>query len=554
MNLFFFFFAWQKLSKKLKKMKKKYFYCMMMCLAGLLVGCSDDDVKLPDNVIPVLKGSTGEELTITHLGFSCDITQEIGNSREHILNLNALKKDGALVLDENAENMYIEATGEDYASMTNSLNKYLVGNVPSVPQMAFSWNLDAISDKKANQLDIFEYGVVMTIKKLYGVNVKQEFVSNLKDYVRESVWAEINATDKSNRTDKAEIKQLYKTYGTHVATRISVGGMHQGVLFREQNYWESDMKAQLYIFAGGIMPYPYTGSGFTTSGVYDASITGADLDCYEYASQEKYEYKKGGNFTTGNADEWDEWFNSVTLENCEFLGYGLSMEVSGQNSGLIPLYELLLEGDERRTAMKEALDEYVKENTIPLETCRMVIVDAFGKHFKDGEEVPAYLYDSVDDDEAPKQKYFRLDDNMFDYVRGVTDGKFHFYYALGHSQYHDEAVVDMKFAESSDINGDWVMRGNHANAGVTGDVRNRYLCIKYGNTSKLPENEFVTGFAIRLEEEKLIGDDKIEIKALSKGAQLNNNWIKNSTGVDWYLGLVHDDVYCIYTKDNLMDF
>lgn len=516
-------------------MKKKYFYCMMMCLAGLLVGCSDDEVNVPDNVIPVLKGSTGAELTITRLGFGCDITQEIGNSREHILNLNALKEDGAIVLDENVEYLYVETTGKDYASMTDSINKYLVGNVPSVPQMAFSWNLDAISDKKANQLDIYEYGVAMTIKKLYEVDVKQDFVSKLKDYVRESVWAEINATDKSNRTDKAAIKQLYKTYGTHVATRISVGGMHRGVLFREQNEWESKMGAQLALFVDGIAPLH---NGFTEAGIYDGSIGETDWECYKHAPREECEQRKGGNLTMSDVDEW---FGSITSENYDFLGYGLGVNPSGQDSGLIPLYELLDEGDERRTAMKEALDEYVEENRIPLEKRRVVILDAFGKHFSTGKNAPEYMYEEKD---GKILKYFRLDEEMLQHVYGVRKGCFYFYYALGHLL--DEAVYDMKFANSSDIDGDWHTRGDHANEGVSGDVKNRYLCVKYASLNdEVSEKDFVTGFGVKV-------DGKV--KSISKYTETAFKWEQNENCENWYKGLVHDDVYCIYAKDTLKDF
>ena len=139
-------------------------------------------------------------------------------------------------------------------------------------------------------------------------------------------------------------------------------------------------------------------------------------------------------------------------------------------------------------------------------------------------------------------KYYRIDEEISKHVKGVTKGKFHFYYSLGHLV--DNAVVDMKFANSGDIDGDWKTRGNHANTGVSGDVKNRYLCIKTKNVKNgVPRSEFVTGFGVKV-------DGKV--KSISKYTETSYTWKQN--GDNWYKGLVHDDVYCIYTKDKLKDF
>ena len=179
-----------------------------------------------------------------------------------------------------------------------------------------------------------------------------------------------------------------------------------------------------------------------------------------------------------------------------------------------------------------------EENEIVLTCPDLVLVDAFGKQFDNG-KAPEYLYQ---DRNGKELKYIRLDENIFRHVRGVTKGCFHFYYSLGHLV--DEAVVDMKFDESSDLDGDWMVRGDHANVGVIGDVKNRYLCIKIKDVNKgVPSSEFVTGFGVKI-------DGKIE--AISKYTEKNYNWKQN--GDNWYMGLVHDDVYCIYTKDRLAYF
>ena len=274
----------------------------------------------------------------------------------------------------------------------------------------------------------------------------------------------------------------------------------------------------------------------TVNGGYDTAISDKDQECYKHSYKVETERKIGGNTNIGDLDEW---LASCTPENpnsCALLGY--SFGVNGDNdSGLIPLYELFDNDDLRKNAMKEAMDEYIQENGIALKTSKMVLLDAFGKHYSNG-NAPEYLYQERN---GKTLKYFRLDENIFKYVRGCTKGCFHFYYALGYLL--DEAIVDMKFDDSGDLDGDWHTRGDHANAGVTGDVRNRYLCVKYEHPNNTSENDFVTGFGVKVDG---------TVKSISKGTATNFNWKQN--GDNWYKGLVHDDVYCIYTKDKLKDF
>ena len=189
--------------------------------------------------------------------------------------------------------------------------------------------------------------------------------------------------------------------------------------------------------------------------------------------------------------------------------------------------------------MKQALDEYVEENSIELNTCPMVVLDAFGRHFDKKEEAPTYIYENRD---GKNMKYYRLEDNIFDHVYGVTTGSFYFYYALGHLL--DNAVVDMKFDEKSDIDADWEVRGDRANCGVSGWMKDRYLCIKTMNVKNdIDESNFVTGFGVKIED---------SIRAISKGTTTNFHWVQN--GNDWYKGLSHEKVHCVYTKDVLNKF
>ena len=70
---------------------------------------------------------------------------------------------------------------------------------------------------------------------------------------------------------------------------------------------------------------------------------------------------------------------------------------------------------------------------------------AIAKHITSG-SASDYFY--ADDINGVHRKFFRLDENMYDHVKGSTKGKMYFYYALGHLT--DNAVVEMKFCGKGD--------------------------------------------------------------------------------------------------------
>ncbi len=469
----------------------------------------------------------------TGLGCGCDITGEIGNCKTQILDFELLKKVGGIEIDTNQERHKITRTGEDYERMTNEINSCLAGSIKlGVPGLSFGWNLSSSLNSKFQTLDIYEYGMGMIVQKMYALNIKPGLLCNLKDFIGLMAWNEINATGEYDRKNITKIKDLYRKYGTHVSTKAFYGCLYQYFLYREQNDWESSIEAQLQIGIEGKAKI----KGIDVEQEEHIQVTTNDNDCFKHAYKEEVEKRVGGNVNETDLNAWLESCNPEDANSCVLLGYALGVN-SVNDSGLIPLYELLDDNDARKSAMQDALKEYIQENGIALKTSKMVILDAFGKHYSNG-NAPEYLYQEKNDKIL---KYFRLDENIFEHVRGCTKGCFHFYYALGHLL--DEAVVDMKFDDRGDLDGDWKERGDHANVGVTGDVRNRYLCVKYEHSNNASENDFVTGFGVKVDG---------TVKSISKGTATNFNWKQN--GDNWYKGLVHDDVYCIYTKDKLKDF
>ena len=476
----------------------------------------------------------------TGLGCGCDITQSIGleNCKTQILDFELLKNVGGVELDPTQALCKISRTGSDYTKMTKEINATLAGKLGfDFIGMAFGWNLENSLSAKTNQLDIYEYGTTMIVNKMYSLNVKPALFSQLKDFVGLLTWNEINATNENNRTDKKKIKELFKKYGTHISTKAFYGSLYQYILYREQNDWESEIEAQLKLGTEAKVPIPET--GMKVDGGYTAEISTNDSECYKHSYKEESVRKIGGKVAIIDIDEWLASCTPENPDSCALLGY--SFGINGDNdSGLIPLYELFSDEDPRKNSMKEALDEYIKENTINLENRPLVITDVYGRYSKSGNPETIYVIDGS----HKHRKYLRLNDNMFSHVSGATKGSFYFYYALEHLVDGIEAVTDVKFEDNEYLGGDWDTRGGHSNEGITGCLDNRYVCVirkKYKQGTN--PNDFVTGFGVNVDG---------RIGTISKYAKEKMAWKTHSDSKNWYsAGLIHDNVKCIYTKDEL---
>lgn len=480
----------------------------------------------------------------TGLGCGVDITQTIGegNCKTQILDYDKLVKDHAVECDVRKELCKKDITGSDYDSMTQSINSTLAGGIgASFLNIAFHKHLDVTLSHCTKNLDIYEYGMSFLILKNYSLNIKASFISSLRNYMDTNAWEEINASGQKTRTDKEEIKKIFSKYGTHISTQAFYGCMMQSIVYREKNEWESSMQAMVKVSESGKAPIPET--GITIDESFDCSITDTDQECYKHSCNSVDDIRIGGD---SNKADLQQWLDSCTPDNPSsnaLLGYCFNNS-SDESSGLIPLYELLDKYDERRKYMQEAMDEYIEEKTYKLEKRKMVILDIYAKRFGKGQSAPSFCY-GIDGNIENHNKYFRLDENVYDHVTGITNGCLYFYYALGHAI--GNAVFDVRFDEKGDFDGDWQIRGSNSNEGVTGCLKDRYVGVKIKNVNNgVSENEFVTGFGLEIDK---------KLRVISKGTEVNFNWTKNGDCESWYSsGLIHDDVYCKYTKDKLNQF
>lgn len=482
----------------------------------------------------------------TGLGCGVDITGVLGTNesvKTQILDYNLLVQKALVELDD-AEMLYdVERSGKDYSEMTNSINSCLAGKISlGVKGLSFGSNLSRSFNKSTKQVDIYEYAEKMIIRKMYALNVKPFVLDTLRDYIPTEVWNEINATDNANpssaaRLDKNRIKELYKKYGTHVTTKTFYGCMYEYIMRREQNNWETSIEKLLKMDVTAKVPIPDTGA--TVDGEKHITFEPKDKECRENSNVETVEHRYGGDTSVKDVNAWMNSCVKGEKNNCALLGYSLGID-SATDSGLIPLYQLLDFSDPRRQAMIDALQEYMNEYGLKVEQRNMVIVDAIAMHITSG-AVKDFLY--ADDINGIRRKFYRLEENMYDHVKGVTKGKMYFYYALGHLT--GNAVVEMKFCGKGDVDGDWKLRGCNSNEGVTGCLKDRYLAIKLRNVNNYPDQKmYVTGFGVKV---------KKNIKAVSKGTEVGFNW--TTAGDSWYsAGLIHDDVKCVYTKDKINNF
>lgn len=482
----------------------------------------------------------------TGLGCGVDITGVLGTNesvKTQILDYNLLVQQALVELDD-AEMLYdIERSGNDYSEMTHSINSCLAGKISlGVKGLSFGSNLSRSFNKSTKQVDIYEYAEKMIIRKMYALNVKPFVLETLRDYIPAEVWNEINATDNANpsslnRLDKNRIKELYKKYGTHVTTKTFYGCMYEYIMRREQNDWETSIEKLLKMDVTAKVPIPDT--GIIVDGEKHITFDNKDKECRKNSNLETVEHRYGGNTSVKDVNAWMNSCVKGENNNCALLGYSLGID-SATDSGLVPLYQLLEPSDPRRQAMIDALQEYMDEYGWKVEQRKMVVVDAIAMHITSG-SVKDFLY--MDDINGIRRKFYRLEENMYDHVKGVTKGKMYFYYALGHLT--GNAVVEMKFCGKGDVDGDWRLRGCNSNEGVTGCLKDRYLAVKLRNVNNYPDPKlYVTGFGVKV---------KNKIKSVSKGTEVGFHW--TTAGDGWYsAGLIHDDVKCIYTNDKINKF
>lgn len=473
-------------------------------------------------------------------GFGTDITKTIGNKQSGILDYDKLQAEGLLENDTYSDRRSYNIEGKSYSQVTEEVNKAFGLEITGEK---FGNTLKSATGNKMQDTDDYEFGIRIFLGKAIGVALKP--VTNLSNYVQEKALHDIagikvNGKVEYPTNDKDKLKELFKLYGTHIMTKVILGCKYIYIYMRESINQETNLKTQVDCNLSGRFE--------KENGLGDLSVSLGNQYGEEYIScrdsnkdKEFVEWIGGGNLST--FEEWESGMDFLTPETIALVGY--VMPGTTNNTGLVPLWNIVSDST-RAQALEDAYNEYLQENITPVRKSKKVIVDVFGRYFGKGD--PAPLTITGEDYQGKTRKFKRLDEEVMRHVKGSKKGSFYFYYALGYAK--AGGLSEIKFDNrKGTYDSPWQMRGNHANEGVTGCLDDNVVLIKpvgavnYNDMDDTAKEEYeknlISGFGIDVEGSKRV----------SEGATPYLSW--TTGGCDWYKGLCHDKIHCIYTKDEL---
>lgn len=464
-------------------------------------------------------------------GFGTDITKTIGNKQSAILNFDKLQADGLLENDAYSDRRSYNIEGTSYSKVTEEVNQAFGLDVAGEK---FGNTLKSATGNKMENTDNYEYGIRIFLGKALGVTLKP--VTDLSQYVQEKalydiVGIAVNGKVEYPSSDKNKLKELFKLYGTHIMTKAIFGCRYQYIYMRESINQETKLKTQV--------DCNLTGKFKETNGLGDLGVALSQSYGDEYTSCRNNETKKefvewvGG----GNVDTFENWEAGMDfLKPTTIALVGYVMPGTTNNSGLVPLWEIVNDSA-RAKVLEDAYNEYLQENITPVRKNKKVIVDVFGRYFDKGVQVPEIITEQ--DYKGTIRKFKKIDEEIIRHVHGSKKGSFYFYYAMAYST--AGGLSEVKFANRKDTySSPWKMRGDNANKGVTGCLDDNVVWIcPVESSENIDENNLISGFGVDVEGSKRISDGTTE----------SMNW--TTGGCDWYKGLGHEKIHCIYTKDKL---
>lgn len=471
------------------------------------------------------------EVVKNGFGFGTNITNSIGNKQTAILYYEKLQADNLLEKDTYSDRRSLKIEGESHTQVTSDVNKAFGLDINT---LGFKNTLKAVTNNGMKNTDDYEYGIRIFLGKALGVNLKP--VTDLTPYIQDKALHDIagiavNGKVEYPTDDRKKLKKLFDIYGTHIITKAIFGCRYQYYYMRESINQETEISTQVDCNLSGKFS---SENGLGDLGValgqgYDESYT----SCRKDSNKKEYVQSIGG----GNLSTFAEWEAGMDFLNPTTIALiGYIMPDTTNDPGLIPIWQIVSDS-ERVQKMQEAYDEYLKENITPVRKSKKVIIDVFGRHFDKKDNAPDSIKET--DFRGVLRKYYKLDEEIMCHVKGSKKGTFYFYYAFAYSS--AGGLSEIKFDNRKNgYSSPWITRGNHANEGVTGCLDDNviWICPVEPN-GQIDENNLISGFGVDVEGNR----------RTSEGASNCTNWATG--GCDWYKGLVHDNVHCIYTKDKI---
>lgn len=475
-------------------------------------------------------------------GFGTNIINTIGNKQSAILDYDKLQADGLLENDTYSDRRSFNIEGKSYAKVTEDINKAFGLKTEGVK---FNSTLDKSTKSGMENTDDYEYGIRIFLGKAIAVTLKP--ITNLSQYVQDKALHDIAGFPVNGKVEypsdnRDKLKKLFSLYGTHIITKAIFGCRYQYIYMRESINQETKLGKQVDCnLTGKFKSDDGLGDlGVNLGQTYDDAYT----SCRNSESKKEYtEWIGGGNVDT--FENWEAGMDFLKPTTIALIGY--VMPGTTDTPGLVPLWEIVSDSA-RAEKLEEAYNEYLKENVVPIRKSKKVIIDVFGKHFENKENAPDIITEP--DYNGKMRKFKRLDEEIMRHVVASKKGSFYFYYAMAYST--SGGLSEIKFGNRKDnYDSPWQKRGDHANEGVTGCLDDNIILIKPANS---PNYEDMDELAKDEYEKNLISGFGVDVegsKRISENTTIEMNWITG--GCDWYKGLSHDKIHCIYTKDKLKE-
>lgn len=470
-------------------------------------------------------------------GFGCgtDITLSIGNKQNAILNYDKLQAEGLLAKDTYSDRSSYKIDGSSYVQVTEDINTAFGLTAEG---KKFNSTLNVATNRSMSNTDDYEYGIRVFLGKALGVTL--ESVTDLSRYVEDRALHDIAGIEVNGRVeyptnDKNKLKELFTHYGTHIITKAIFGCKYVYYYMRESINQETNIQTQVDCNLN--LKFNGNEKGLGELGVNLGQDYGeAYTSCSKSGSKKEFFDIKGGGELT-SFEDWESGMDFLKPETISLVGY--VMPGTTNDIGLVPLWDIVSDSV-RVQKLKDAYDEYLKENTPQVRRSKVVLVDVFGRHFDKNVDAPSTITEP--DRKGVIRKYKRLSEEIMQHVKGSKKGSFYFYYTTAYAT--AGGLSEVKFGNKKDTyESPWEKRGSHANEGVTGCLDDNIVLIKPADRSNYPsteayENDLIAGFGVNVKGVKRISDD----------SDVNFNWVTG--GCEWYKGgLVHDEVRCIYTKE-----
>lgn len=501
---------------------------------------------------------------------------DIGNVTYPILSFNTIHPNLAINENITLNSIFFEVAGNRYTESLENIasNVGLSGTILTKGVLLTMGGSYGYNSNKMTS-NAFEYYIGYYGKCMAEVKLNTDWLVSKSNTYNQIALLDETVNDVLNNpsskayqqyaNDKEGIFKLLDKYGTHIITKAVFGGNYCTLYAREENAYETSIGHDAAASISGTTSI----SGKTWSEIYvnktnspaisiNASGSNYSKD-YDEASKSFYTViAKGGN-ASQDMTHWDE---SITLDSKNTwvpISYLTTDATDKNDNGLIPLSKFVVD-DNRKAAIEKYINDYYNNLAINLEEQPIVIADfmmVLGEDDHQKDEPKSFV--SVDpfgnkriyfpmmaNEKAPVGQGYAIETSSSDYI-SASDNKDHYwYYALGHLDKNQNfyGYTDIKF-DNEHCNG-YISRGNHANEGITGELRNNYVWLKPA-TINSSSSEIITGIALKSEHGDIIASTGgTEMKypwGVDGYANFTNYWSENkykepSISEEWYKGLL----------------